>query len=364
MNQRSTTGMLLRVAGPLAPVLILVLAVMFLLGFVMVMVDTASQQPPAGACPGQGPGVQVPITGLPARVGNWSGQQLVNAALIANAAQALGLPRRAQYLGVQAAMGESTLTVLDRGDAVGRDSRGLFQQRANGAWGSYADRMNPTISATNFLKALQRVPGWETLTPTLAIHQVQRNADPYYYTPFWNQAVQVVDALAGVTVGTPTVQPVSLTGPGTPPGTGACGSTPQPGDGSINAGGWTLPAIGRTSSGYGMRWGVMHKGQDIAAPCGTAVWAAQAGTVVQAGRSSGYGNLIAIDHGGGVVTRYAHSFDPDVLVHVGETVTAGQQIARVGTFGDSTGCHLHTEVLVNGQFVDPVPFYTAKGVNL
>ena len=66
------------------------------------------------------------------------------------------------------ALGESGLRVLDYGDGPGPDSRGLFQQRDNGAWGSYEDRMDPTISATNFIKALQAVPGWEQLEPTIA----------------------------------------------------------------------------------------------------------------------------------------------------------------------------------------------------
>lgn len=74
-----------------------------------------------------------------------------------NAAAALGLDARAQAVGVMTAMGESSLLVLEYGDVAGPDSRGLFQQRANGAWGSYADRMDPTISATNLFRALLRV---------------------------------------------------------------------------------------------------------------------------------------------------------------------------------------------------------------
>jgi hypothetical protein len=95
------------------------------------------------------------------------------------------------------AMGESSLRVLDRGDAVGPDSRGLFQQRDNGAWGSYADRMDPATSATNFFRALQGVPDWRSLPPTIAAHRTQRNADPYHYERWWDDAVEVVSALAG-----------------------------------------------------------------------------------------------------------------------------------------------------------------------
>ncbi|MDJ0460012.1 CHAP domain-containing protein, partial [Arthrobacter sp. NQ7] len=95
-------------------------------------------------------------------------------------------------------MGESGLRVLDHGDGPGPDSRGLFQQRDNGAWGSYQDRMNPTASATNFFKALQTISGWEQLEPTTAAHRVQRNADPFHYQSYWPAAVEVVAALGDV----------------------------------------------------------------------------------------------------------------------------------------------------------------------
>ena len=99
-----------------------------------------------------------------------------------------------------AAMGESGLRVLDYGDGPGPDSRGLFQQRDNGAWGSYSDRMDPSISATNFFKALLQVSGWESLTPTEAAHRTQRNDDPNHYTKYWDAALKVVDAVSGATV--------------------------------------------------------------------------------------------------------------------------------------------------------------------
>ena len=123
----------------------------------------------AGAC---GPGQSVDPTQIPKdAVAGYSGDQLTNAAYIMNAASTLGLDRAAQIIGVMTAMGESSLRVVDHGDTAGPDSRGLFQQRDNGAWGSLADRMDPTISATNFFKALERVDGWEALPPTIAAHR-------------------------------------------------------------------------------------------------------------------------------------------------------------------------------------------------
>jgi hypothetical protein len=136
--------------------------------------------------------------GLPETVGSYHGEQVRNAGEIVLAAQGLGLDARAQAIGVMTAIGESSLINVDHGDTAGPDSRGLFQQRDNGAWGSLADRMNPRTAATNFFKALQKVNGWQTMAPTLAAHAVQRNADPYHYEPYWDDAVQLVSVLTGI----------------------------------------------------------------------------------------------------------------------------------------------------------------------
>lgn len=339
----SRSGPLVALAG---------LPLLFVGGCVASMMLITSTSAAAGTCGPAGAGVTVDGTTLPAgSVAGYSGKQLENAAYIMNAAQALGLDVKAQTIGVMTAMGESTLTVVDHGDAAGPDSRGLFQQRANGAWGSYEDRMNPTISATNFFKALMRVEGWASLAPTIAAHRVQRNSDPYYYTRFWNPAITVVEALAGTAVS------------GLAEGTGdlvCTATTPS----AVSASGWTQPTSGPITSHFGLRGGAMHNGTDIAPSCGTPIYAVNAGTVVRAGPSSGYGNLITIDHDGGVVTRYAHMFDNGVLVRVGQQVAAGEQIGLVGNNGKSSGCHLHFEVMVDGRFTDPVPFMAAVEVQL
>ena len=108
------------------------------------------------------------------KVEGYSAEQLKNAAAVVGAGKALNLSVKGQTISIMVALGESGLRVLDYGDGPGPDSRGLFQQRDNGAWGSYTDRMDPTISATNFIKALQAVPGWEQLEPTIAGDKVQR----------------------------------------------------------------------------------------------------------------------------------------------------------------------------------------------
>lgn len=166
--------------------------------FTIVLISGSGQSASASDCTPAGSS-DIDLANLPTgSVAGYSGEQLMNAALIVNAGKAAGLNVKGQTIGVMTAMGESSLRVLDRGDAAGPDSRGLFQQRDNGAWGSYEDRMDPTISATNFSEALQDVEGFESLAPTEAAHQVQHNADPYHYEQYWSDAVTVVAAVAGI----------------------------------------------------------------------------------------------------------------------------------------------------------------------
>jgi murein DD-endopeptidase MepM/ murein hydrolase activator NlpD len=141
--------------------------------------------------------------------------------------------------------------------------------------------------------------------------------------------------------------------------------------GVVDAQGWALPTAGVITSpwGYrndpaqGYRW-AMHYGDDIAHGCLQPIYAATAGTVTYAGIYSDYGNYITINHGGGVSTSYGHIASGQTFVHVGQTVQAGQNIARTGSTGASTGCHLYFAVMVNGGWVDPVPFMRARGINL
>jgi murein DD-endopeptidase MepM/ murein hydrolase activator NlpD len=109
------------------------------------------------------------------------------------------------------------------------------------------------------------------------------------------------------------------------------------------ANGYIWPAQGVLTSGYGWRWGRMHRGVDIAAPVGTPIFAAASGVVVRSGwNSGGYGNLVDIRHSDGSMTRYAHN--SRLMVRQGEQVRQGQQIAAMGSTGFSTGPHLHFEV--------------------
>lgn len=111
------------------------------------------------------------------------------------------------------------------------------------------------------------------------------------------------------------------------------------------------PTDGPATSEFGPRFGRMHKGLDIGADAGAPIAAARSGRVVFSGWKGGYGNTIDIDHGGGVVTRYAHQ--SAMLVSDGQRVAQGALIGRVGMTGSATGPHLHFEVRVDDHPRDP-----------
>lgn len=157
---------------------------------------TAITSTPAPACPEVDP-VMVGDIEVPAGpVAGYCQDRLVNAAYIMLAARAQGIGEHTQAIGVMTAMGESSLRNIDYGDAVGPDSRGLFQQRDNGQWGTYEQRMDPYTAATSFFTKLVAIPGWKDLTPTQAAHAVQVNADPDHYTRWFPDAEVVVAELS------------------------------------------------------------------------------------------------------------------------------------------------------------------------
>lgn len=127
---------------------------------------------------------------------------------------------------------------------------------------------------------------------------------------------------------------------------------------------WVLPLEDgyRFTSPYGMRWGRLHAGVDLAIAEGTPYKAVHAGTVKLASWYGGYGNAIIIDHGNGIETIYGHS--SKLLVKVGQKVNAGDVIGLVGNTGHSFGSHLHFEVHVDGTPTDPIPWMRAHGVDI
>lgn len=127
-----------------------------------------------------------------------------------------------------------------------------------------------------------------------------------------------------------------------------------------------MPTVGWLSSHFSqsrfhpvLHENLPHEGIDVAAPMGAPIVAPAAGRVKSVSNQPGYGNTFEIDHGNGIVTKFAHC--SRIIVHVGEFVTRGQLIAAVGNTGLSTGPHLHYEVHVNGKPVDPLKFVVTPG---
>lgn len=311
----------------------------------------------------------VPVADIPAgmEVDGYEGVQLKNAAMIMKAGADLGLPARGQTIGVMTAMGESGLRVLNFGDKVGPDSRGLFQQRDNGAWGSLEDRMDPYKSATSFFEVLKGIDGWESMKPTLAANAVQRNADPMHYKQYWPAAENVVTALAkqGVTDEDTATDEVEAMDRASDTSSALCGTEQVVASDS----GWVRPNNGGLTSFYGPRWGKFHIGIDFGSACGSPIYAANDGVVSFAGPGPHptwqlTGNVVMLEHGNGVQTSYNHMYADGVLVSVGQKVEAGDLIARVGNAGFSTGCHLHFGTYINGAHTDPKRFLESHGLNL
>ena len=126
-----------------------------------------------------------------------------------------------------------------------------------------------------------------------------------------------------------------------------------------------LPTQGRLTTCYCMRWGQMHWGIDLAAPLGTPIYAATDGVVLRAGPASGFGNAVYIQDADGNVHIYGHM--RYYSVRAGDVVSAGDQIAKVGNQGQSTGPHLHYEIHrggMQGRPMDPQKYLAEHGISV
>jgi murein DD-endopeptidase MepM/ murein hydrolase activator NlpD len=124
---------------------------------------------------------------------------------------------------------------------------------------------------------------------------------------------------------------------------------------------YVMPTHGIFTSNFGYRWGVLHAGIDLANSIGTPIVAVSDGVVIDAGPTAGYGMWVKLRHADGTVTLYGHI--NTALVSVGQRVLAGDQIATMGNRGNSTGPHLHFEVLQGGtERIDPVPWLAKRGI--
>ena len=125
------------------------------------------------------------------------------------------------------------------------------------------------------------------------------------------------------------------------------------------------PTTGTFTSVYGERWGTMHNGIDIGNAVGTPIYSVMDGEVISSGPAQGFGNWIRVRHDDGAISVYGHMPANMLYVSVGDRVSAGQEIAGMGSEGHSTGPHLHFEIRPDGTTpVDPVPWFKERGITI
>lgn len=313
---------------------------------------TAEVAKPVGCLPGVPGAVTGPTTLQP--------RQAANAAAIIDVGQQLNIPPRGWVVAIATAMQEARLLNLasranpgslsfphDDVAAGDYDSVGIFQQRD--AWGPMAIRMNVVESARMFYtggragqRGLLDIDGWESMSVAGAAQAVQVSAFPDAYAQWEDLAVKAVEDLADTEIDT--------------------------GCDQLADGPWTNPlgtASYRLTAGFGQcsnLWSNCHTGQDMALPSGANVYAASAGEVIRSGWNNAYGNLIQIQHADGIQTWYAHLTDR--IAPVGSDVEPGSLIGHSGATGNTTGPHLHFEVRLNDEPINPAPFMASKGVTL
>lgn len=337
-----------RYRGPIIAVLVVFVVATWIF---LLMVVAAATGGLSGEEESSVTGASVTCVGASVEGASLTEEQAGNAAKIIAVAKRLNVSTKGQVIAIATALQESSLRNLDHGD---RDSLGLFQQRPSQGWGTSAEIRDVARSTEAFFgrakhttnRGLLDVKGWETLAVTVAAQRVQGSGYPEAYADQEAKSVAIVEAASGET--------------------GLCEDVSAGGSGAWKA---PLPAEGLVkSSPFGMRvhplTGVarMHEGTDFAAPDGMSITAMHNGRVSHAGVMDGYGNLVIIDHGGGVTTRYAHMSRIDVKS--GQMVKAGQRIGTVGSTGASSGAHLHLEVRVREEAVDPLPWLKDKGLDL
>ncbi|SEK61416.1 Murein DD-endopeptidase MepM and murein hydrolase activator NlpD, contain LysM domain [Blastococcus sp. DSM 46786] len=260
----------------------------------------------------------------------------------------------------QAAVTAASLQYAHDGLGSDHDSVNTFQQRWIAGWGTPEQLMDPVYAAEAFYDRLVEVPNWQTIPLTRAAQIVQVSAYGSAYAR-WEPLARELTAMLW-----PAAQSTAAN-----PGGAVSGVCPGL---AVPAGSWVRPSTGTVTSGYGPRWGTLHAGVDIAGPRNTPVYAASGGTVTTAACTSaycdrdgslnlaGYGNLVELDHGAGVVTRYAHL--SGYTVTPGQQVPAGALLGFQGSTGNSTGVHLHFEIRQNGAPIDPVSWLADRGVDL
>jgi murein DD-endopeptidase MepM/ murein hydrolase activator NlpD len=302
------------------------------------------------------------------------------ATIIATGSTTEGVGRDGVLVAMMAALTESKLRMLANpgaypdsttyphdGTGQDHDSLGLFQMRPAAGWGTVAQLMDPAYQAAAFFggptgpnhgspRGLLDIPGWQQLSKGAAAQAVEVSAFPDRYAQYEPVARAILDKLtASATAGVP----VQADGP-------AVSSRvvfPLPTGTWIRTSGFGMRDLGDTGHYK------LHAGVDYAAPVGTPVLALADGVVASVETSPTGGNMIVLDHTIAgpngtqrVGSAYLHLMDGSTTVSDGDVVTAGTQIAQVGTTGRSTGPHLHLEIRPGGpnaRATDPEPWLAA-----
>ena len=349
------------VQGVLAAIVLVTVAA--LLGLTMLLGGVAASGASAEAmapvsCTVTAAGAASRSAAPPPTTVSWSAEQLSNASVIAARGQAAHAGPTGVIIALMTAMQESSLINLPRGD---RDSLGLFQQRPSTGWGTRADILDPVKSSDAFYGVaahthnvgLLAVSSWQRLPLGVAAQAVQRSAYPTLYNRWEPDARALAQWLLSGSGGT--LDCTGAAGPAQVSGVWAHPVAPAP---------YTL------SSPFGMRsdpvhgaWS-MHRGQDLAVPVGTPDRAVCTGRIerVDPADPSGGGMQTDLDCGGGIVVKYMHQ--SAFATSAGQQVEAGDVIGRTGNTGHSTGPHLHVQINLNGQAIDPVTFLRQRGIRL
>lgn len=336
--------------------------------------------------------------------GDWSADQVANAAAIVQAGIDIGAPPRAWTIALATAMQESTLLVHANANPAypgveasldyphqdigyDHDSLGLFQQRWP-MWGEMGELMDPATSAEKFYNSLLEVEGWQNMALTEAAQAVQGSGFPDAYAKWESEAVALVESLTGQ--GSAILSSLACDSAAAAAAAGA----------DVPTDAWILPVDAGVHQGSAFHTPERptHHGVDFAgedAPRGTPILAAATGIVRYSECDSptcdvdgtpdmsGCGWQTVIDHGladdphgafPGVATRYCH-MDSEPYVQAGDRVWAGQVIGVVGTTGSSSGPHLHWEVhqnagtdgeglLGNSTATSPISWMSQFGIDI
>lgn len=376
-----------------------VVVVVTLLG---VVPEESAQATGQAACAAPLEAVGAPIRELP--VDAWEIERIRNARAIDKTARELGLPGRATLMALVAATRDSSVLNWTRGEGVG-----VFGLPAGQGWGTAAQLADIGYATRAFFggpdssarKGLLEIEGWHEVPVDIAIAAVRTDVAAEGAYDDWESAARTLARKAGIDIDRPgdistrvnpdrhEPEPVfdQSTGQAQDPAGPAAGGNPMTTDGHplgqtrdgpcrpaavgvtaarVLPDGWVKPNWGRITSPFGWRHGRFHTGTDLAVwprYAGAGVYAAHSGRVIFTGWGGAYGNLVMLDHGHGVTTRYAHMHRPSA-VRYDQHVSAGLRLGTEGATGNATGIHLHYEVRLSGRAYDPEPFMRNRNVIL